>query len=138
MVTPAVRREVAAHLVADHQMSQRRACRVLGVGRSSVRYRTRQPPDGPERERLRALAAERRRFGYRRLTVLLRREGVCINHKRVYRMYTDDGLPRRRRGRRDGHQAHPVQWADGPCVAGRQENADAAGPGAAAVFGCLL
>ncbi|SDE12700.1 IS3 family transposase [Rhodospira trueperi] len=48
-----------------------------------MRYRTRRPPDGPERERLRALAAERRRFDYRRLTVLLRREGFRINHKRA-------------------------------------------------------
>ena len=75
MVTPAARRTAVAHLAETYEMSERRACRVIAADRSSVRYRAERPDDAPVRERLRALAAERRRFGYRRLHVLLRQEG---------------------------------------------------------------
>jgi putative transposase len=71
-------------------MSERRACRVVAVDRSSVRYRRRRPDDDALRERLKALAEERRRFGYRRLWVLLRREGHAVNRKRVYRLYKEE------------------------------------------------
>lgn len=82
-------------------MSQRRACSITGADRSAVRYRSRRPDDAELRERLRALAAERRRFGYRRLQVLLRREGYMVNHKRTQRLYREDGLcVRKRRGRK--------------------------------------
>ena len=81
-------------------MSERHACRVLSLGRSSVRYRSQKADDGVLRERLLQLAGERRRFGYRRLQVLLRREGVAVNHKRVYRLYREEGLVVRRRGRK--------------------------------------
>jgi hypothetical protein len=64
MVTPATRRKTAAHLVASHQVSQRRACRVLDLGRSSMRYRFRRASDSMVREQLKALAVERRHFGY--------------------------------------------------------------------------
>lgn len=70
---------------AEHGMSERRACALVGVGRSTCRYRSRRPADLALRERLRILATERRRFGYRRLHVLLRREGHRINLKRIYR-----------------------------------------------------
>ena len=85
---------------ADHAMSERRACRVLGVDRSSIRYTATRPDDGPLRARLKALAAERRRFGYRRLHVLLRREGHAVNRKRVQRLYREERLSVRRRGGR--------------------------------------
>lgn len=100
MVTPAARREAVAHLVEAHEMSERRACRVTGVDRSSVRYRSTRPGDGELRWRLRELAGERRRFGYRRLHVLLRREGVAVNRKRVQRLYREEKLQVRRRGGR--------------------------------------
>ena len=100
MVTPVARREAVAHLRCAHAMSERRACRVLKVDRTSVRYETRRPDDGPLRERLKALAGERRRFGYRRLHVLLRREGHAVNKKRVQRLYRDEKLTVRRRGGR--------------------------------------
>lgn len=64
MVTPAGWREAAGHLQAAYEMSERRACRVLGVDRTSVRYQATRPDDGALRDRLRALAQERRRFGY--------------------------------------------------------------------------
>lgn len=79
--------------------SERRACELVGMGRSSYRYRARRREAEGLRERLRSLAAERRRFGYRRLTVLLRREGWAVNHKRVYRLYQEEGLAVRPRKR---------------------------------------
>ena len=101
MVTPAVRRTAVAHLAETYEMSERRACRVIAADRSSVRYRRERPDDAPVRERLRALAAERRRFGYRRLHVLLRQEGLVTNRKRTERLYREEGLTvRKRRGRK--------------------------------------
>ena len=82
------------------QMSERRACLVIGTDRASVRYRAVRPEDGVLRERLKALAQQRRRFGYRRLYVLLRREGQLVNKKRVQRLYREERLTVRRRGGR--------------------------------------
>ena len=87
MVTPAVKREAVAHLRQAHEMSERRACRVIGCVRMTVRYRSRRIDDVDLRERLRSLAKERRRFGYRRLGWLLTREGHAMNHKKLYRLY---------------------------------------------------
>ena len=100
MVTPAAHREAAAYLRSTYEMSERRACRVIGADRASVRYQATRPDDGPLRERLKALAQERRRFGYRRLHVLLRREGQAVNRKRVQRIYREERLTVRRRGGR--------------------------------------
>ena len=100
MVTPAARREAVAHLRQAYEMSERRACRVIGSDRASVRYQATRPDDGDLRERLKALAQERRRFGYRRLHVLLRREGHAVNRKRVQRIYREERLTVRRRGGR--------------------------------------
>lgn len=80
-LTPAAHREAAAYLQSTYEMSERRACRVIGVDRASVRYQATRPDDGVLRERLKALAQERRRFGYRRLHGLLRREGQVVNRK---------------------------------------------------------
>jgi len=73
---------------------------VLGVDRRSVRYRSSRPDDAAVRARLRELAAVRRRFGYRRLLVLMRREGLVMNHKKFRRLYREERLQVRRRGRR--------------------------------------
>jgi putative transposase len=100
MVTPAAKREVVAHLGLSYGVSQRRACRTIGADRTSVRYRSRRPDDGAVRARLRELAATRRRFGYRRLQILLRREGVRLNHKKLRRLYAEEQLQVRRRGGR--------------------------------------
>jgi putative transposase len=82
-------------------LSERRACRLVGIGRSTLRYRSRARANEPSlRQRLRELAAARPRFGYRRLHVLLRREGVIVNHKRVERLYREEGLAVRRRTRK--------------------------------------
>jgi putative transposase len=100
MVTPAAKREAVAHLRSAFEMSERRACRTIGCLRMTVRYRSRRPDDTALRLRLRALAHERRRFGYRRLHVLLRREGFEVNHKRLFRLYREERLMVRRRGGR--------------------------------------
>lgn len=100
MVTPAQRREAVAHLEMAHEMSERRACRTIGVDRTSIRYRRTKPDDDALRARIKALAHERRRFGYRRLHVLLRREGVLVNRKRVQRIYQEERLMVRRRSGR--------------------------------------
>ena len=101
MVTPAVKREAVAHLKTDHGMSERRACLVIGCVRMTIRYRSRRPDDAALRARLRALAHERRRFGYRRLLIFLRREGFAVNHKRLFRIYREERLMvRKRNGRK--------------------------------------
>lgn len=100
-MTPAQRRAAVSYVQARFGFSQRRACRLVGAGRSSVRYRRRHGDgDAALRDRLRALAAERPRFGYRRLHALLRREGIRVNHKRVARLYRTEGLAVRRRKRK--------------------------------------
>ena len=83
-----------------HGLSERRACILVGMKRSSCRYDARREELRGLRGRRRALAQERRRFGYRRLTVLLRWEGWTVNHKRVYRLYCEEGLAVRRRKRK--------------------------------------
>jgi len=97
MVTPAARREAAAHLTESYEVSQRRACKVIAADRTAIRYLSRRPNDSAIRARLRELASERRRFGYRRLHVLLRREGMIVNHKKLRRLYREECLQVRRR-----------------------------------------
>jgi putative transposase len=100
MVTPAAERKAVAHLVANHGMSERRACKTIGMCRMTMRYETVRADDAALRERMRAIAHERRRFGYRRLHVLLRREGHLVNHKKLFRLYREEKLTVRRRGGR--------------------------------------
>jgi putative transposase len=100
MVTPAVKREAVAHLRTAHEMSERRACQVIDCQRMMIRYRSRRPDDPKLRERLVALARERRRFGYRRLLIFLRREGFVVNHKRLFRIYREERLMVRKRSGR--------------------------------------
>lgn len=83
-----------------HEMSDRRACRVIGCQRMTVRYCSRRPDDARLRDRLVALARERRRFGYRRLLIFLRREGFAVNHKRLFRVYREERLMMRKLGSR--------------------------------------
>ena len=73
-------------------ISERRACSATGFGRSSQRYRKRSDPQVALRMRLKELAAARVRYGYRRLHILLLREGWDLNHKRTYRIYREEGL----------------------------------------------
>ena len=100
MVTPAAEREAVGHLKTEHEMSERRACQVLQCCRMTVRYASVHPDDAVLRDRMKAIAHERRRFGYRRIHVLLRREGVVVNHKRLFRLYREEKLSVRKRGGR--------------------------------------
>ena len=107
MVTPSVRREVV-RLFKSRGHSERRACTLAGVQRSTFRYARRRTDDPELATRMRELAAERPRFGYRRIHVMLRREGRSVNRKRVYRMYRAAGLAVRRRSRRKQRIARPA------------------------------
>ena len=100
MVTPVVKRQAVAHLCQAYEVSQRRACQVIKADRTSMRYRSVRPDDAALRVRLRELAAVRRHFGYRRLMILLRREGTRVNHKKLRRLYREERLQVRRRGGR--------------------------------------
>ncbi len=84
-------------------ISERRACQLIGLSRSVLRYQPRASVQNTELQaQLVELAQERRRFGYRRLHILLRRAGVQVNHKRIYRLYRAAGLMVKRRRRRHG------------------------------------
>jgi putative transposase len=100
MVTPVAKREAVVHLCSAFEVSERRACSTIAVDRSSVRYRGTRPDDAALRDRLRELAAQRRRFGYRRLHILMIREGLHMNHKKLRRLYREERLAVRRRGSR--------------------------------------
>jgi putative transposase len=109
-VKPAQKRAVARFFRVGFRVSERRACRVAGVARSSCRYRSVAADQAVLRIRLRDLAAARVRYGYRRLHVLLRREGWRVNHKRVYRLYREEGLgirAKRRKKRVSGPRVPP-------------------------------
>ncbi|WP_148292720.1 IS3 family transposase [Paracoccus aminophilus] len=97
MVTPVAKREAVAHLKAHLGLSERRACQIAGADRKMVRYQSQRTPETALRGRLRDLANERRRFGYRRLFVLLRREGEASGINRIYRLYREEGLTMRKR-----------------------------------------
>lgn len=96
-----MQREAVGRVMERHGLSQRHACRLVGLDRSTLRYQRKRPDDATVRQRLRELAAERRRFGYRRLGWMLAREGHAMNHKKLYRLYHEERLMvRRRRGRK--------------------------------------
>ena len=99
-MTPVAKRQIVAHACTTHEVSERRACQAIGVDRSTVRYRSLRPDDGAVRLRIRELAQVRRRFGYRRLHFLLKREGLAMNQKRFRRLYREEGLQVRKRGGR--------------------------------------
>jgi putative transposase len=93
-------RRAAAFVAEAFRVSQRRACRILGLARSSCRYYPTPRPSLQLLKRMRELAAERPRFGYRRLLVLAGRDGFRVNHKRFYRLYREEQLAVRRRKRK--------------------------------------
>ncbi|HEU4754801.1 MAG TPA: IS3 family transposase [Armatimonadota bacterium] len=100
LLTAEARRSAVRDAMSTAGLSERRACALVGIERASFRYRARRPAYREVRERLQQLAAERPRWGYRRLHVLLRREGWPVNRKLVYRLYRELGLAVRRRKRK--------------------------------------
>lgn len=100
MVTPDVKRDAMAHVCVQHGVSQRRACEVLSIDRSGVRYRSVRPDDADIREAMKAVAPERRRFGYRRTHVMLDRQGIVMYMTKLRRLYREEKLIVRKRGGR--------------------------------------
>lgn len=99
-MTPGLRREAVTWVIREKEYSQRRPCRLIDMDPKTWRYASRRPDDAAARGRLRELAQERRRFGYRRLHILLGREGMAMNHKKLFRLYREEGLSVRKRGGR--------------------------------------
>ena len=89
---PRDRRAWARWPQTTYQVSERRVSRLMPMARASLRYKGHRDPQDVLQIRLREVAANRVRFGYRRLTVLLRREGWRVNAKRIYQLYTEEGL----------------------------------------------
>lgn len=100
MVTPDAKRSAVVHACDQHGVSQRRACKVLAFDRSSVRYKSIRPDDSDLREAMKTVAVERRRFGYRRIHIMLQRQGIVMNQKKLRRLYREERLQVRRRGGR--------------------------------------
>lgn len=100
MVTPQAKRACSDVLVYEHNRSQRRACSLMGANRSTVRYNLQKQDESELKEEIREIAYEKRRFGYRRIQMLLMRRGKTANHKRVYRLYRSMGLKVLKRGGR--------------------------------------
>ena len=88
------------NILRSLNISERRSCHLLAFDRTSYRYASTRTDDPKLRQRLRDLAAERKRFGYRRLGVLLKRDGFKANHKKIYRIYTEEGLAVRKRSKK--------------------------------------
>ncbi len=105
-----------AHLCEAHGMSERRACAVLQADCSSVRYQSKRVDDAEQREAITCISKERRRFGYRRIHVMLQREGIHMNHKKLRRVYAEDKLQVRRKGgrKRAIGTRRPMAIPDGP------------------------
>jgi putative transposase len=99
-VSPQARRAAVNVLITERSFGVTRACGLVGISRSLYHYRSRRPDSGPLRMRIEEIAAVKRRYGYRRVYVRLRREGWQVNRKRVYRLYREAGLAVRRRKRK--------------------------------------
>lgn len=115
-MTPDAERKAVVHLMEIHQVSQRRACDVLRVDRSSMRYQSRRGDDVDLRDAIKRVSRERRRFGYRRIHVMVAREGFQVNHKKLRRIYAEEKLQVRRRGgrKRALGTRRPMVLPDGP------------------------
>jgi putative transposase len=100
VVSPQAKREAVGILTAERALGVTRACGLVGISRSLYRYCSQRSPAVELRGRIAELAAMKRRYGYRRIHVLLRREGWSVNHKRTYRLYREQGLMVRKRKRK--------------------------------------
>lgn len=115
-MSPQAKRKAVQHLVTEEDYSQRRACQLVEISRSSARYSPKpRPEETAFKEQVRQLAHEHPNYGYRRITAILRREGSSINHKRVQRIWQSEGLqlprrkPRKRRCGPRGEVIHKAQ-----------------------------
>jgi putative transposase len=100
LLKPKVKRLAVSHIQESLGLSERKACWLVNISASVYRYQPKPDNDVTLRQRLRELAEQRKRFGSPRLRILLKREGVVINHKRTERLYHEEGLALRRKRRR--------------------------------------
>jgi putative transposase len=124
MVKPAAKREVVGYLKQAFGMSERRACSIAAICRATQRYRARRREVPELRAMLLGLAREKPKYGYRFLHRMLRRRGFDVNHKRVYRMYREEGLELRRHRRRRRYAAAPREAATRAVRAGQRWSMD--------------
>lgn len=124
MVTPSAKRRVVGYLQQAFAMSERRACRAIGQCRASQRYEPHRVEPPRLRSTLLQLAKDKPRYGYRFLHRMLRRKGFDVNHKRVYRLYRQEGLGLRTRRRRRRHAASPREAAPRPVRPGQRWSMD--------------
>jgi putative transposase len=99
-VTPQAKKACSRVLIQEHKRSERRACRLMGANRSTIRYNSKKEDENQLSEEIKEIAYEKRRFGYRRIQMILVRKGKIINHKKVYRIYKTLGLKVLKRGGR--------------------------------------
>ncbi|MFP3801312.1 IS3 family transposase [Paraburkholderia sp. SIMBA_027] len=117
IASPQAKREAVQILMTERAMGVTRACGLVGISRSLFQYASRrQVDDEALTGRMMAIAAQKRRYGYRRIHVLLRREGWLANHKRIWRLYSKAGLSvrRRRRKRIAAVERKPLPLPTGP------------------------
>ena len=104
MVKPASRKQAAKLMITAHHVSERTACKLAGISRTGYRYEARPINDGELRSRLKELAARQSAYGYLLLHGLLKAEGLVVNKKRTYRIYTEEGLQVRTQKRKKLHR----------------------------------
>ncbi len=100
MVKPAATKHVATHMIEAGHLSERTACKLAGISRTAYRYQARLPRDGALRARLKALAVQQSAHGYLLLHGILKAEGLVVNKKHTYRLYTEEGLQVRTKKRK--------------------------------------
>ena len=100
MVTPQAKKTSSRWLIEKHGFSQRKACKLVGVQRATARYQSKKPDESALAEKIKSIAYEKKRFGYRRIHMILRREKILVNHKKVFRIYKACGLKVLKRGGR--------------------------------------
>ena len=120
-MSPQARREAVGILMAERQMGVTRACGLVGISRSLLAYRPRRREPAGLRERIGEIALAKRRYGYRRVHVLLRREGWQINHKRTHRLYREAGLQVLKRSRKRIGMARPDRFEGIAAIRAGQE-----------------
>lgn len=116
LVRPVDRKEAATYLLKHYSISERRTCAVLKIYRNSYRYESKKDRQAVLRKRIREIAEVRIRYGYRRIHVLLLREGWEINHKRVYRLYREEGLNLRQKAKRHQKSASRIPSTEIPSI----------------------
>ena len=100
MVKPVSRKQIAHHMINEHKLSERLSCQLAGISRTAYRYQAKPTNDGALRSRLKELAVDQSAYGYLLLHGMLKTEGLVVNKKRTYRIYTEEGLQVRTKKRK--------------------------------------